>query len=310
MDRKYDVLCALDTCVDVLVQCGQVVPEFGQKEQLIEGYEMELGGSNGIFGCQAAKLGLQVAGIGVVGGDFFGSFVREKLKEAGVDITYLQENIEKKTALGITLCRDDGDRGILTYLGTLDEVEPWQMSDELLLQARHLHIGSYYLMGKIRRGSQDLVRRAKSLGLTVSLDTNWDPEEKWGEELWELLPMIDVFLPNDTEIQAITKEKNLSRAMEMLGRQVPVVAVKCGGQGARAYSRGQWYTVESSSVPVVDTVGAGDSFDGGFLYGYLNGRNIKECLQIGCFCGSHNVTKAGGVAGQPTLEQWLDFTAG
>src|SRR5690554_682105 len=124
MEKKYDIVTALDICVDFLIQLGDVEPKFGQKEQLVSNYELELGGSSCIFACQAAKLGLKTVGIGTAGGDMFGRFAPEKLEQAGVITEHISVNPELRTGMGAALCKDDGDRAILTYMGTIDEAVP------------------------------------------------------------------------------------------------------------------------------------------------------------------------------------------
>jgi sugar/nucleoside kinase (ribokinase family) len=141
--KNYDIAAALDICVDFLIQLGGVIPEFGQKEQIIQDYAVELGGSSCIFLCQAAKLGLVTKGIGVIGGDSFGSLVLQKLKAAGVHTEWIRKDEHIKTGMGAALCKEDGDRGILTYPGTIDAVEPEDFAGSAE-DAKHIHVGSYF----------------------------------------------------------------------------------------------------------------------------------------------------------------------
>lgn len=304
MNKKYDVITVLDTCVDFLVTGGDVIPEFGQKEKLIGDYNIEMGGSCGIFACQTAKLGLKTAGIGVVGKDAFGQMVIEKLGQAGVILDHLKVDKAQKTGVGIALCTD-GDRAILTYLGTINAVGIECFSDELLSNSRHIHIGSFYLIKKLQPYYKQIVKKAKEYGTTISLDTNWDPAEKWDGGVWDILPYVDIFLPNENEAMAITKKDNLEDALKVLNEVVPIIGLKLGKKGAATYYRGKYYSAPSIDVKVVDAVGAGDTFDAGFIYGFLKGYDIEKCLQIGCICGSMNTTRAGGIAGQIYAEELL-----
>ncbi len=298
MEKKYDVITAMDLCVDLLVALGDVLPEFHQKEQIVEDYHMELGGSCSIFASQIAKLGLRIAGIGRVGQDSLGTLVLDRLKEVGI----ITENIEKdpslKTGIGVALCKEDGDRAILTYPGTIDAVEKRDITDDLLMSTRHIHVGSYYLLKKLQPYYPRILRKAKEFGVTVSLDTNWDPDESWDGGLEDILQYVDIFMPNENEIKLITRKDTVESAMEALSNVIPVVAVKLGEKGAVAYAHGKEYRASAMKVDVVDTVGAGDNFDAGFVYGYLNGMDIERCLRIGCMCGSYSTMKAGGIAGQ------------
>ncbi len=304
MKKRWDILAPLDTCVDILVDCKEIMPQFGQAEQLVSDYSFELGGSNCIFASQAAKLGMSVAGVGVVGQDTFGAYVEEKLKEAGVDIRYLKKDGAVKTALGVALCRSGGDRAILTYSGSLDVLTGQDITEEMLKGARHLHIGSYFLMKKLQKDYPAVLQRARAEGLTISLDTNWDPEEKWDSGLDRLLPCIDVFLPNEAELLNISGRSGVTEALACMGKQIPVIAVKCGGKGAVGSREGEIFSCSVREQEAVDTVGAGDSFDAGFLYGFLQGFSMEKSLIWGCYCGSRNVRRSGGTKGQPFLADW------
>ncbi|HEY5586383.1 MAG TPA: carbohydrate kinase family protein [Ruminiclostridium sp.] len=305
MQRKYDVITALDICVDFIVQCGNIEPEFGQKEKLIQDYDIEMGGSTCIFACQASKLTLKTAGIGVVGDDTFGRVVMDKFYKSGMNIDKIRTDKNIKTAVGVALCKEDGDRAILTYIGTIDAVHPQDITEEIISNAKHLHIGSFYLMNKLRGNYIEILQLAKKHNVTVSLDTNWDPEEKWDGGIWDILPYVDIFLPNENEAKAITKKNSIEEAIEVLSKIVPVIALKMGKHGAVAYVEGKTYKGSPIDVKVVDTVGAGDSFDAGFVYGYIKGHSIEECLQIGCICGSYNAAQSGGIKGQPKLNELL-----
>ncbi|MCL2188419.1 MAG: sugar kinase [Defluviitaleaceae bacterium] len=303
--KKYDVLTAFDVCVDFLMHLGTTQPEFGQKEKLVDGYGLEMGGSACIFACQTAKLGLKTTGVGSVSDDNFGAFMRECLSTSGVDVTNLRLSTEK-TALTLCLNKTNGDRGILTYMGAMDTVQAAWI-EALLPQARHLHICSYFLLKSLQESYPALAKRAKEHGVTISLDTNWDPEEKWDGGVLELLPFVDVFLPNENELMCITGKNNVQDALKCAGEYVPIIAVKCGGDGAYAYCKGDIIKCEAKPVTVADTVGAGDSFNGGFIYGYLNGLSMEECLKAGTTCGSLNVSQHGGTAGQPTLAEIKNY---
>lgn len=301
MGKRYDVITVLDTCVD-LMMTGDVVPRFGQAEQLVDGYLLEMGGSACIFTCQCAKLGLKTAGLGMVGKDVFGDLVLARLADAGVDISGVVTDAMVQTGLGLALCRKEGDRAILTVPGSLDSANPEALL-ALLPKARHLHVASYYLLAKMRPHWPGILREAKRLGLTTSLDTNWDPAEKW-DGIDDLAPYLDILFPNDNELHAFTGISDPLAAAASLAKAVPLVAAKLGAGGAMAVrSSGDTAWCPANKVEVADTVGAGDTFDGGFLYGFLNGKSLDESLRFGVFCAGHSVTKPGGYRGQPRLSE-------
>lgn len=305
MEKKFDILTFGDLCVDLIINGKDVVPEFGQKEKLVEDYFLEMGGSCSIFACQTAKLGLRTALVGKLGKDEYGKVVYDALIEAGVSSDYIELDENFKTGLSIALNTVD-DRAILTYNGTIDKVGIEDISDELLKSVRHLHIGSYFLMKRIQPHYPTIIRKLKNEGATISIDTNWDPDENWDSGIWDILPLVDIVFPNENEAKAITKEDDAVLAINKLREVVPIVVVKMGKDGAVAYKDDKVYTASAIDVPKKDAVGAGDSFDGGFLYGYLSGKSMEECLKAGNICGSLNIRCIGGTKGQPTLNELLE----
>jgi ribokinase len=298
----YDILTFGDLCVDLVMTGPDVTPQFGQVEKLVEDYTLEMGGSCSIFACQAAKLGLRTEILGKVGADDFGRLMLRRMAESGVDTSLVTVDPALKTGMGIALC-PPGDRAILTYMGTINVLTPQDVSDQLLASTRHLHHGSYFLHTGLRPGIAAIFRRAKALGLTTSLDTNWDPDDRW-EGLEELLPLTDVFMPNDQEALRISRKPTLEEAgAYFLDKGVPIVTIKAGSQGARVVTRAGM--IQRPVVPVTggDSIGAGDSFDAGFLAGWLRGLPLERCLEIGMACGRGVASKVGGVAGQPYWNQ-------
>ena len=301
--RAYDVLTFSDMCVDLVMSGNDLVPQFGQVEKLVDDYLVELGGSCNIFACQAAKLGLSTAVAGRVGDDVFGELIVRRLRECGVDVGRVVVDPALKTGLGVALC-PPGDRAILTYMGTIDAVHPADVTEELLLSARHLHHGSYFLHRNLRAAIPRLFRRARELGLSTSLDTNWDPEEAWGDDLRLVLPHTDVFLPNVQEALRISRANSINdAAARLLDLGVGVVAIKGGTGGSWVFTAGQSMHLPVEPVTGGDTIGAGDSFDAGFLYGWLRDEPLERCLAAATRCGRGVASRTGGLAGQPRREE-------
>jgi len=136
--QPVDVLVAADMCVD-LILTGNVRPKFRQIEQVVNDYALELGGSANIFASQLVKLGARAGVIGTVGRDYFGEFALRRLNELGVDTSRVRCCEGSRTGLGVALV-ESGDRAILTFLGTIDEVEPADLPVEPLAACRHWHI--------------------------------------------------------------------------------------------------------------------------------------------------------------------------
>lgn len=300
----YDILIAGEINPDLILS-GNVAPEFGQVEKLVDSASLTIGSSSAIFACGAARLGLKAAFIGVCGDDVFGRFMLDEMSKRGVDIGHVIVRADGQTGLSVIL-NNQTDRAILTHPGLVADLQASDISDSLLSKSRHLHVASYFLQTRLQPGLPGLFRRAHSLGLTTSLDTNYDPTEQWlGFD--ELLSVTDVFLPNQTEALSITKSSDMETAATLLAEIARLVVVKLGADGAVACRQTDIFKSSSIPVTVVDTVGAGDSFDAGFVYGYLNGWQIDKSLRLACVCGALSTQQAGGTNGQPTLDEALRY---
>jgi sugar/nucleoside kinase (ribokinase family) len=299
MNPPFDVLVAGEINPD-LILAGDVLPEFGQVEKLIDSYTLAIGSSSAIFACGAARLGLKVAFIGVCGDDIFGHFMLDEMQKRDVDVSNVIVRTGKRTGISIILNRE-ADRAILTYLGAITDLLASDIPDDLLRQARHLHVASYFLQTKLQPDLPALFRRARSLGLTTSLDTNYDPTEKW-RGFDELLSTTDNFFPNKTEALSITGAENIESAARQLAGKSELVAIKLGADGAMLQQDEKTIFAPSIAVNVIDTIGAGDSFDAGFLYGYLNRWEMEKSLRLAAVCGALSTQASGGTAAQPTLD--------
>ncbi len=298
----FDVLVAGEINPD-LILTGDVVPRFDQIEQRLDRALLTIGSSSAIFACGAARLGLKTAFVGVCGDDVFGRFMLEALQAREVDISGVIVRPGQVTGLSVILVGAP-DRAILTLPGLIPELHAADVTDAMLRGARHLHVASYFLQTGLQPDLVSLFQRAHDLGLTTSLDTNYDPSEQWAS-LERLFSVTDVFLPNAKEATSLAREADVQAAALKLGALVPTVAVKLGAEGALGVRGGDCKRVPSISVRFVDAVGAGDSFDAGFLYGYLHQWELERSLRLGCVCGALSVQQAGGTDGQPTLDEAL-----
>ncbi len=304
MTKKFDVLVAGEINPD-LVLSGDVVPEFGQVEKLVDSASLVIGSSAAIFACAAARLGLKVSFVGICGEDIFGRFMLDEMSRHGVDVSEVRVDPKSRTGLSVILSKGN-DRAILTHTGCMADLQADHVSDSMLQKCRHLHVTSYFLQTGLQAGLPDLYQRAHKLGLSTSLDTNWDPSERWMGVLG-ILPLVDIFLPNENEAVAITGARTIGQALKRLGQQVGTVALKRGAQGALACRGEETATAVALAGGLVDTVGAGDSFDAGFIYGYINGWELERSLWLAATCGSLSTRAAGGIAGQSTLEEAMRY---
>ncbi|KAA3661330.1 MAG: carbohydrate kinase family protein [Chloroflexi bacterium] len=301
MKSKFDLLVIGEINPDIILRGADVVPAFGQVEKLVEEAELTIGSSSVITACGAARLGLKVAFVGVVGDDLYGRYMLNAMQKRGIDTTHCIIDPTLQTGFTVILAKLDGDRAILTFSGTMAALQPQQVNRDLLAQSRHLHVGSYFLLDNLRAGLPDLFAAAQAQGMTTSLDTNWDPQEQW--QISSILPHCDVLLPNETEAKKLAGNDNLEMALTKLAKIVPTLAVKCGAEGGLGQQADEVVRLRPFSVEIVDTVGAGDSFNAGFLYGFISHWSLKQSLQLALACGSLSTRAAGGTAAQPTLAE-------
>lgn len=298
--QAFDVMMLADVCADLTVT-GDVRPRFSQVEQFVDDFSIQLGGSGAIFGSQMARLGVRTTLAWWIGSDLFADFVLSELRKAGMDTTRITQHPTVKTCIGLALS-ETNDRAILNYPGTLDVSSPAELDPGLLACCRNWHIAGYFLMRRIKPAWGSCLALCREAGVTTSLDTNWDPEEHW-EGVLELLPMIDVFLPNEAEALAISKQADVLSAVRALARYGPLVVVKRGENGALAVKGEHLWELRASefeirSSRIVDTTGAGDNFDAGFLCACLRSAGIDDCLALAHRCAVSSLEHAGGIAGQ------------
>jgi sugar/nucleoside kinase (ribokinase family) len=304
--REYDILVIGELNVDIILSGTDLEPGFGQAEKLVQDASLTLGSSSAIFACGASRLGLKVAYAGKVGDDVFGHFMINTLQERGVDTSPVVIDSSIKTGLTLHLSRPT-DRAMLTYLGSIAAFRPEELDKSLFTRTRHIHVGSYFLQTGIQAHLSSLFAEARQSGVTVSLDPGWDPAENWNNGLHKTLRQVDIFLPNHQEAIAIARSISIQQAVESLTGLVPLLVVKLGAEGAMAASRQSGVPVDHRchgfQVETVETTGAGDSFDAGFLYGYLNGFSIQESLRWACAVGALSTTRIGGIEGQPEVQE-------
>jgi sugar/nucleoside kinase (ribokinase family) len=297
----------LGDCNPDLLLRGDVVPAFGQVEQIVDEARVEIGGSGAIVAAGAARLGLSCALVGVVGDDALGRLQLEALARRGVDTSTVIVDPALATGLTVILSRGD-DRAILTSLGSIDALDAARVDLAVLRDARHVHVSSYYLQDRLRPTLEPLLVAAREGGASVSLDPNWDPAETWDSGLLALLPLLDYLFVNEQEARLIGRAEDAADAAIRLAAHGPTVVVKLGASGALLADGEVTARAPGLARAVVDTTGAGDSFDAGFLYGALAGWKRARCLEFACICGSLSVSAA-GLSGQPTLDEALRVCA-
>jgi sugar/nucleoside kinase (ribokinase family) len=239
-------------------------------------------------------LGNKVGFISKTGGDALGKMALERLSVAGVDVGRVSQ-ATGRTATGLTVVLPYlRQRYILTYPGTMFELQYSDIDFGYVRSARHLHVSSFFLHRALRPRILDLFREAKGAGLSTSLDTNDDPENKWDRDLLEVLKYVDIFLPNDREAKKIARTDDLSQAINLLAGLAKIVVVKRGSSAAICRSGQEQVSLMPPTVKAVDDIGAGDSFDAGFVRQFLTGAKLEDCLAFANVAGAYSTTKEGG----------------
>lgn len=303
----YDLLVIGEINADLILTGRDLVPEFGQVEKLVDSGLLTLGGSSVITACGAARLGLQTAFLGIVGDDALGHFMLEGMVARSVDVSLCTVDRAVQTGISAILSPSGASerRAILTAPGSISALRPEHIDRSLLHRTRHVHSGGYYLQPQLHGVLAEFFAEARSYAATCSVDPNWDPSGRWNANLSSVLRECDVFLPNGTEAQRISDTDEVEIAIRRVAPATQTVAVKLGEEGAWARSNGHLTRGKAPAVAVTDTTGAGDSFDAGFLYGYLHGWNCRKSLQLALACGSLSTRAVGGTTAQPTLEEAL-----
>ena len=300
-EKQFDVLVAGELNIDMILDELEKFPVIG-KEILANKITVTLGSSSAIFASNLSSLGASVSYCGCIGNDDFGDKILYDLSSKKVDTGNIIRSATADT--GITVAFNfNQDRAMVTYPGAMNELKESNITDAMLQSARHLHVSSVFLQPALKTGLVDLFKRAKNFGLTTSLDPQWDPAEKWECDWSNLLPHVDVFFPNIEELKNITKESTVTQAVNSIKDIANIIVVKNSVEGAIVFDKDE-VTEQAAFInhDFADAIGAGDSFDAGFISQFIRGKSLKECAQSGAICGAINTTKNGGTAAFSDLD--------
>jgi sugar/nucleoside kinase (ribokinase family) len=298
--KIFDVVVVGELNVDLILNQIEKFPVVG-KEVLARKMTLTLGSSSAIFACNVSTLGSRTVFSGKIGLDDFGEHVLASLNAKEVDTSKIVRSSDISTGATIVLNFNE-DRAMVTYQGAMADFYIHEIPDEVLSQSKHLHVSSIFLQPALKKDIVKLYMKAKSFGLTTSLDPQWDPAEKWDVDFKNLLAHVDIFLPNAKELECITGIKEIATAVRSLST-ANVVVVKNGNKGACLWD-GKEILDQPSFLndEVVDSIGAGDSFNAGFVHKFIQKRPLKECLEFAALTGAINTTRAGGTAAFENLD--------
>lgn len=301
--KEWDVFIFGDANIDLIIPNVNHLPCAGQ-EELVDTMKTFVGGGAALFTLGLGRLGMRCAFQGVIGDDLYGEFILREFEEKNIDTRFVSKN--KETGTGISLSfTNEKDRGFLTYQGGNANVSIQNVDLEEVSKARHIHITGY----EGNRNHQEYLQFMKTLkqkqDVTISFDLGWDPEEIWDSKIYELFPYIDVLFMNETEAVHYSGIENVKKAAEKFASMCGIAVVKLGKKGSLAVKKGRIYQADPFAVQVMDTTGAGDSFNAGFVYGFLMDKDTEECLRLGNACGALSVTALGGNSAFPD-RKYLD----
>ena len=288
----FDIVIAGETNLDlILYGLARELPV--ERELLASGFRMTLGGSSSILAHNLAILGTRVGFASMVGDDEMAEIAIARLAASGLDTSHIIRR--KGAATGVTiLLPHEKERHILTYPGVIAELSVADLDVKFLASAPHFHLSSLFLQTGLHPGLPQLFDNLRASGGRISLDTNDDPADQWQGILTEVLDKIDILLPNENELLRMTGMHSTESALDVMATRVPLIVVKCGARGAIVQSGQRRDWVAPISVSPVDTIGAGDSFDAGFLHAYLRGANPVRAAALGNLTGALSTLRPGG----------------
>ena len=294
MKKRFDVTIAGELNLDLVLDgIAETMP--AERELLASSCNITLGSSAAIMAHNCAALGVKVGFASLAARDMFGIKALDYLREQGVDLSEVHTS-ESGAGSGITVVVNHGMvRHILSYLGTTAELGRHHLDLDYLCSAQHFHLSSLFLLKALRPDLPEMFKAIKARGLTISLDTNDDPDDRW-EGLDTLLPLVDVLLPNERELLRIAKRNSVDEALAVLSPKVKLIVVKRGAKGAIVQQGVHRTDIPALPVTPVDVIGAGDSFNAGFLNGYLRGLPPQDCAEMGNITGAVSTLKPGGIA--------------
>lgn len=303
--KNKEVLVIGELNVDILLNGINGFLVIGQ-EILADNLTLTLGSSSAIFAANLSSLGITTSFCGMVGKDMLGKFILNELNNKHVNTSLVTESSAHKT--GLTMILNYGqDRANVTYCGAMEYFSVSDIPIDKFYQFKHLHLSSYFLQKALQKDIIQLFKTAHDTGLSTSIDIQWDPANEWKFPFKECLPYVDFFLPNEAEILSLTRTEQLSDAFNILSSFANTIVVKRGVNGASAYQKGNiTYAPPYLHDHFIDAIGAGDSFNAGFISSYLKGKSLQESLLFGNLAGAINTTAPGGTGAFSDLSSFAE----
>jgi sugar/nucleoside kinase (ribokinase family) len=252
-----------------------------------------VGGGAVITGTAAARLGLRTEVVSALS-----PAASRALEAQRVAVRDLRRAGE---AHAVTVAMSTAsDRAFVTFGGVNDVLEPRLLAAAGRLRARHAHFALFPADCRRWAAAAERLRRR---GTTTSVDFGWDDRLRRHPGFRRLLAAVDYVFLNRQEAVLYSGLRRLEQAFAYWRRHARNAVVKLGARGSRWVSRELDLALEPPRVRAIDTTGAGDAFNGGFLYGLLRGHSPERCLEIGNLVGALSTRAAGGIASLPAADE-------
>ena len=262
--------------------------------------DLRLGGSGCITAAALQLLGMPAVLAGSLGDDLFGQFALQHIGRIGLDAALIRRLPDEQSGFFMILVTPGGQRTMFGNRGANAAVLPLEALQKKLDGCAHVHVSGYALLGKEQHDVvRQVVEEAFTRGVSVSLDPGVCTSQEVPERVLGLLPFVSFFLPSRDELAVLTGERDPVVGLQrMLSDYCGSIALKMGAQGSRFVDARMDVTVpveEGAPLRVVDTTGAGDCFNAGFLYAVLNGASPQEALAAGNAQAARLITSAHGI---------------
>ncbi len=289
------ILCAGRVYCDLNFSGMDQLPRLG-RELFAEEMSMHAGGGAFITASYVAALGKPASLMGRLPCAPFAGIIEQEAQQQRVDLRESVTAIGGSPQLTVAMAMA-GDRAFLTSrqgpaLPDDHAARMTAMAERSALT--HLHISELSTLLEY----PSLVAQARRAGFTVSLDCAWDDACLDHPDIAALVSQVDVFLPNESEMQRLASNGVNSDC-------APMTVVKQGAAGATVHVAGRQTHAAAVPCTVVDTIGAGDAFNAGFLCAWLARQSLSQCLSVGNRCGALAVGRRGGAGKLPDLHHLL-----
>jgi sugar/nucleoside kinase (ribokinase family) len=306
MDNRSSVFVVGEFFIDEILSGFQTLPRLGE-ESFARRLRREVGGGAAITACGLARLGVKVAVLGAVGKED-GAWLIKRLSTLGVDCSALETDSSEPTGLTVSVSTRE-DRAFFSYYGAnrlLVRILGQPETLQRLKHARHIHFACAPDAELDEPLLATLRRRRCRLSVDVQSHVSWLTRP----ESLNILRNCDIFFPNEREAEWISGEGQVPKVLHVLrDKGLRGVGLKLGGKGAALLWRKREFFADPLPVETIDTTGAGDCFDAGFIYAWLRGEKPQRCLQIANICGALSTRALGGIDGFPSLEELREHEA-